>query len=341
MRVTWIWVNEGEQAMPMVPQEDWQRLQPDDPRWAFLMRLDPRCAALPGTWDVRGELPAGWEALSFMAEGHVDTDFQSPIILHADGVEFRYRPPVRALPRRAGGLRRWGTALLGILVKFKAVLVFGSVLLSLLAYGLAFGWAFGAGLVAIIAIHEFGHVVANRRKGIPATLPVFIPFLGAFIGLRQMPRNAAEEAFIGIMGPLFGLGASILALVLGIVFRNAAFYAIAEVGFLMHVFNLMPVLPLDGGRSVAFWGWKAWIPGMLGILLVLFYHPLSPQHFAFDPVTVVILVIVVISLLREPRRRTPVYNDIAIRDRVVFGGLWAFSLLVSMAGYWLVGTRMV
>lgn len=274
-----------------------------------------------------------------MAEGHVDTDFQAPIILHANGVEFRYRPPARALPR-GGRFRRWGTALLGILVKFKAVLVFGSVFLSLLVYGLAFGWAFGAGLVAIIAIHEFGHVVANRRKGIPASLPVFIPFLGAFIGLRQMPRDAAEEAFIGIMGPLFGLGASIVALVLGIMTRNAAFYAIAEVGFLMHVFNLMPVLPLDGGRSVAFWGWKAWIPGILGMLLVLFYNPLA-HHFVVDPVTAIILVIVVVSLLREPRRRSPVYNDISVRDRIVFGGLWAFSLLVSMGGYWLVGTRMV
>lgn len=325
--------------MPMVPQEDWQRLQPDDPRWAFLVRLDPRCAVLPGTWDVRGELPTDWGTLSEMEEGPVDTDFQAPIILHANGVEFRYRPPARALPRRAG-LRRWGTAFLGILVKFKAVLVLGSVLVSLLVYGLAFGWAFGAGLVAIIAIHEFGHVVANRRKGISASLPVFIPFLGAFIGLRQMPRNAAEEAYVGIMGPIFGLGASILALVLGIATQNAAFYAIAEVGFLMHVFNLMPVLPLDGGRSVAFWGWKAWIPGILGMLLVLFYNPLA-HHFTVDPVTAVIVVIVVVSLLREPRRRSPVYNDIAARDRIVFGGLWAVSLLVSMGGYWLVGTRMV
>ncbi|NMP23137.1 site-2 protease family protein [Sulfobacillus harzensis] len=325
--------------MPMVPQEEWQPLEPEDPRWEFLMRLDPRCTALPGTWEVRGDLPADWESYSTTAEGHIDTDFESPTILRANGIDFRYRPPARVIPRRSG-IRRWWTAAVGVVLKFKALLVFGSVLLNLLVYGLAFGWAFAAGLVAVIAIHESGHVVANRRKGIPASLPVFIPFLGAFIGLRQMPQNAADEAFIGIMGPLFGLGASVLALILGVVTKQAAFFAIAEVGFLMHVFNLMPVIPLDGGRSVAFWGWKAWIPGILGMLLVLFYNPLTHQ-FTLDPVTAIILIIVVVSLLREPRRRSPVYNDISIRDRVVFGSIWAFALLASMAGYWLVGTRLV
>lgn len=321
--------------MPMVSQEGWERLRPGDPRWDFLLRIDPRVGTLPGQWDVRGTLPDDWDLSWVPAEGHVDTAFDGPIILRAQGVDFRYRPPMRAMPRRSG-LRRWWTAAVGILVKFKAILVVGSVLLSLLVYGLSFGWAFGAGLIAVIAIHESGHVVANRRRGIPASLPVFIPFLGAFIGLKQMPKNAADEAFIGIMGPLFGLGASIGAFVLGAATGHPIFFAIAEVGFLIHVFNLMPVIPLDGGRSVAFWGWKAWIPGIFGMLLVLFYNPLTNQ-FSIDPVTAIILVIVAVSLLREPKRRSPTYNAISVRERVTFGSIWAFALVVSMAGYWLTG----
>lgn len=267
-----------------------------------------------------------------VAQGHVDADFRQPTVIRAGMVDFRYYPPERSK------LRRWWTVAVGIILKFKVLVVFGSVALSLLVYGIAFGWVFAAGLVAVIAIHEFGHVVANRIRGIPASLPVFIPFLGAFIGLRQMPQNAAEEAFIGVMGPLFGLGASILSLVLGVITQQPAFFAIAEVGFLIHVFNLMPVIPLDGGRSVAFWGWKAWIPGILGMLLVLFYNPLT-HEFKPSPVAAIILVIVVVSLLREPKRRPPAYNAISLRDRIMFGGIWVTALLASMAGYWLVGTR--
>lgn len=324
--------------MPILADDEWHVLSQDDPRWHFLVRLDPACAALPGTWQVRGseDIALQPEDVFQLEAENLAAQLQqieTPALFRFGDVEVRYLPPAR--PARAGFQRWWGLAG-GLIIKFKALVVFGSVVLSLLVYGEIFGWVYGIGLVAIIAIHEFGHVVANRRKGIPASLPIFIPLLGAFIQLKQSPKNAADEAYIGIMGPLFGLGATLLSLVLGILTRLSLFYAVAEVGFLLHVFNLMPVLPLDGGRTVGFWQWKAWIPGIVGALVVLFYNPLKNQ-FTLDPVTIVIVVLIVLSLVREPRRRTQSYTAIPGQSRMFYTVLWALAFAISVAGYWGLG----
>ncbi len=323
--------------MPMVSQEVWQPLTPEDPRYQFLLRLDPTCASLPGHWEVRGaeEINDEWlQAIPEQPVGRLSGRLQAPrpVVMRFGDVEIRYLPPMTA----ASGFRRWWTVAAGLLLKFKAVVFVGLVILNLLVYGLAFGWGFAVGLVAIIAIHEFGHVVANRHKGIRASMPYFIPFLGAFIRLRQAPKDAADEAYIGIMGPLFGITASLLALVLGLATHILLFLAAAEMGFVLHVFNLMPVLPLDGGRAVGFWKWRVWIPGMAGLLFVMFYNPLQ-KSFSIDPFTIVILGLVVYSLVREPRSRSNAYLAIAARARIEYTVLWAVALAVSIFGYWQVG----
>ncbi len=269
---------------------------------------------------------------------HMNPEDARPVVIRLGSQTIRYLPPAIVQPKRAkrGLLGRFWTVVVGILVKLKMVVVFGSMLISLLVYGFAFGWAFGAGLVGLIAIHESGHVVANRLKGIRASLPLFIPFLGAFIQLKEYPRDAADEAFIGIMGPLFGLGATLVAVLIGLWGRIPVFLAIAEMGFLLHVFNLMPVLPLDGGRTVGFWRWKAWIPGIFGVLVVLFYNPVTNQ-FTIDPITVFIVVLIAVSLIREPRRHSRDYAAIAPRSRWTYTVVWMAALLVSLAGYWEIG----
>jgi hypothetical protein len=128
----------------------------------------------------------------------------------------RYEPikpedPLRALLRRI-----WAPLALlgGLALKFKSVAlaVFklkifatsATMLVSVAAYAWIWGWRFGVGLVAMLLIHELGHVVELRRQGIKATAPIFIPFMGAIVGMKEMPQNAWREAQVALAGPILG-----------------------------------------------------------------------------------------------------------------------------------------
>lgn len=127
-------------------------------------------------------------------------------------------------------------------------------LLSALAffgvYWAAYGWKFAAGLVIGIYIHEMGHVWMLRHYGLRASSPMFIPGFGAFVSLYQSPANVAEDARIGLAGPLWGAGAAIGFLLLSTVVRDPAWGAIIQVTAWMNLFNLTPVWMLDGGRGL-------------------------------------------------------------------------------------------
>jgi Zn-dependent protease len=321
--------------MPVLASDAWVPLTPADPLWQALIQTYPQVAQWRGRWYVLRDDPVRYLYPPSLSLPQAGDNQPLPVEFVFAGHYFRYEPEPRA-PRPTSRWRRWGAAVAGVLVKLKALIVVVSLLLSMLAYGLAFGWAFGVGLVLIIAIHESGHVWANRRKGIPATLPVFIPFLGAIIQLKQFPQTAADEAFIGIMGPVFGLFASVAAFALGIVTGHSLFFALAEVGFLLHVFNLMPVLPLDGGRTVGFWRWKAWIPGMVGVLVILFYNPLTNQ-IRIDPFMIIIVALIIWSLVKEPPRHGPQYDSMPWQTRWGYTVVWAGLLFLSLVGYLGVG----
>ncbi len=172
------------------------------------------------------------------------------------------RPPPSLLAR--GGLV--GAALL-ILWKFKFALVFlltkGKLLLlgltkagtlfsmfaSLGVYWAAWGWKFAAGLVASLYVHEMGHVAALRRFGIPASAPMFVPRLGAFVRLRARPANVIEDARVGLAGPWWGLAAALVAAGVWRLTGWASWGAIAAVGAWINLFNLTPVWELDGARG--------------------------------------------------------------------------------------------
>lgn len=235
--------------------------------------------------------------------------------------------------------RRWrlGASLLAALAKIKVLLVAASVLVSLAAYGLAFGWGFGALFLLILAVHETGHALAIRQRGLPASLPVFIPFLGALINLRRRPRDAAEEAYIAAAGPLFGLGASYALLLLGAILRQPVLAAAAGFGMLIHIFNLLPVTPLDGGRTVAFLRWWAWIPGFLALVVVLFYSPSAHRFVLTDPFAGLILAFIVWNAAAEARQRPPAgYDAIGAAAKWRYAGVWLGLLLLAGAGYVLV-----
>ena len=126
---------------------------------------------------------------------------------------------------------------------------FTSMLASFGLYWTWYGWKFALGFVLSIYIHEMGHVIALRKYNIAASAPMFIPFLGAFVRLRQYPSSPAEDARVGLAGPIYGLGAAVVAWLAAITTGQPIWYAIAYTGAWINLFNLIPVWQLDGGRG--------------------------------------------------------------------------------------------
>jgi Zn-dependent protease len=155
----------------------------------------------------------------------------------------------------------------------------GSMIVSIIVYawlfsgrfGTTFGAQFATGFVILILIHELGHSIAMRYFGLSASPPIFIPFLGAVINLRQSPRNALEEAVVGIGGPVLGtLGAGV-AYMIYLRTNSPLFLLLSEFGFFLNLINLLPVPPLDGGRVTAAVSPWLWMPGILAVAASVVY----------------------------------------------------------------------
>jgi len=162
-------------------------------------------------------------------------------------------------------------------IKAAAVLKTGlTMVLSMWAYALAWGWAYGVAFVLLILVHEMGHVYALREFGVKASAPVFIPFVGAYIAMKEQPKNVRIEAWTAIYGPLVGTGGAMLCWSAALYTGSSFMMAVAYTGFFLNLFNLIPVSPLDGGRVVAALSPKIWIFGFIGILIMFFrsYNPI-------------------------------------------------------------------
>jgi Zn-dependent protease len=162
-----------------------------------------------------------------------------------------------------------------VLFKLKFLTVAGSMIVSIGAYALLGGWWFGVGIVGLIFVHEMGHVIELRRQGVPASAPLFIPFLGAVVGMKQMPKNAWKEAQVALAGPILGSLGALAIYGAGVAYDSRFLKALAFVGFFINLFNLLPVVPLDGGRAVAALHPGIWLVGLIGLvaLAVLHHNP--------------------------------------------------------------------
>lgn len=167
-----------------------------------------------------------------------------------------------------------------LLLGFTNLATFGSMALSLGVYWTVFGWQLALGLVLSIYVHEMGHVAALHRLGLPASAPMFVPGLGAFVRLRQRPVSARENARVGLAGPLWGMAAALVALGVHLAGGGPLWAAIARLGAWINLFNLLPLGPLDGGRAFGALSWRqklglaVWIGGVWfftreGLLLLL------------------------------------------------------------------------
>jgi Zn-dependent protease len=156
------------------------------------------------------------------------------------------------------------------LLKFLPVLLKsgGTMLLMIWVYMQLWGWQFALGFVLLLLVHETGHLIVARKFGLKVGAPVFIPFMGAFIALKEAPRNAWIEACVGIGGPLLGSLGALVCNALGEFFSAPVFIALAWFGYFLNLFNLTPVGMLDGGRIVTALSRWLWLPGFA--LLVWF-----------------------------------------------------------------------
>jgi Zn-dependent protease len=215
---------------------------------------------------------------------------------HQDPYAMRQYEPIQ--PR--SGLRHLGRKIAGpfvalgaLLAKFKFVIValfklkFVGTALSMAAsiafYALAFGWWWAVGFVVLIFIHEMGHALELRRLGVPFSAPLFIPFVGAVIGMKQLPDDAWQEARVGLAGPVLGSAGAAVAWALGEAFNSNLLRAVAYVGFFLNLFNLLPFLPLDGGRAAAALHPAVWGVGLLAVLGLVIVRP--------NPILILILAI--------------------------------------------------
>jgi Zn-dependent protease len=203
--------------------------------------------------------------------------------------------------------------LLIALPKLKVFTTSASMLVSIVAYQLIFGWAFSVGFVLLLLIHEMGHVFQLRREGIKASAPMFIPFLGAVISAKSLGDDAAAEARVGLAGPILGTIGTLIPLGLWFATGDDLWRALAYIGFFINLFNLLPVLPLDGGRAMAALSPWVWFAGFAGLIVLTVFFP--------NPILLLVILFGGMeSWRRWKARNTPesqAFHDIPTRTRVL------------------------
>ncbi|SEK76562.1 hypothetical protein SAMN05216359_1032 [Roseateles sp. YR242] len=162
-------------------------------------------------------------------------------------------------------------------LKFGKLLIpIGSMLLTMWVYAMMFGWRYAVGLMAMLLIHQLGYVLAARYKGMQAGWPTFIPFVGAFSGMKEAPQDAQTEAFVGMGGPLLGTVGATLCYFMARSYEADWLMAVAYAGLFINLISLIPLAPLPGGRITAVLSPRIWLLGV-PLLGALFLYQPSPM----------------------------------------------------------------
>jgi Zn-dependent protease len=205
----------------------------------------------------------------------------------------------------------------------------GTMLLSIALYAMVFGWWYAVGFVLLIFIHEMGHYLAARQRGLAVGLPTFIPFFGAWIELKSMPHDVETEAYVGVAGPLFGTAASLGCYWLSNQYGNETLLALSYSGLMINLFNLIRVSPLDGGRITAVISPKVWLAGVPLLVALFFYRP-SPM-------------LIVIGLMAYPQIKAALsgsrnmpegYYQVSLDTRISYAVLYlALAAFLAVMSY--------
>jgi Zn-dependent protease len=215
-------------------------------------------------------------------------------------------------------LLKFKVALIPILKFFPFILkTGGTMFISIWVYAMAWGWWFAFGFVVLIFVHECGHLLAAKRVGLKVGAPVFIPFMGAIIALKEAPRNAWIEAQVGIGGPLLGTVGSVVCYGLYFVTGNEMFAGLAYIGFLLNLFNLAPFGFLDGGRIVTALSPWLWLVGLVivGALMFVQFNFILLLIFIFSLPRL-------FSLFRKKSAEEKRYYEVTPEQRWIMGILY-------------------
>jgi Zn-dependent protease len=200
----------------------------------------------------------------------------------------------------------------------------GTLLLSIGAYAIKFPLSLVVGFVVVTVIHEIGHAVVIRAKGLRAGVMVFIPFIGGAVTLKDQPRSAYDDAQIGLAGPIFGTAACLIVLQIYKWTGSSVWLAIAAMGFLLNLINLLPIGMLDGGRiSGAVTKWM-WVFGGAALIYKVYQQP--------NPLMILVLLLVAFqvyaSIVREDDES---FYDVTLGQRA--GIAAAYFILVVFLGH--------
>lgn len=155
----------------------------------------------------------------------------------------------------------------------KVALSGGSMLLSVWVYAIRFGWAYAAGIVGLLLVHEMGHFIAAKQRGMEVGAPVFIPFVGAWVALKTTDLDPETEAYVGLAGPMLGTAGAFVCYLFAQANGAPFWMALAYTGFILNLFNLIPLTPLDGGRIVAAVSPRLWLLGVPALCAVFLWQP--------------------------------------------------------------------
>ena len=231
------------------------------------------------------------------------------------------------------GIVYYGKYALFLVGKFGALKTLLTLGISFVAYAVWGGPWFAAGLVAMILVHEMGHVVEIRRQGMQASAPLFIPFFGAAIFQRSHPTDALKQAQIGIAGPLAGTVGATAAFVLYGTTHWPVLLLWAYLGFFINLFNLIPVGMLDGGWILAVVSKWFQIVGLAALVVAVLVIGLNP----------IVLIIVLLGLPAVFERfrndRLPYYQSVPVPARLAMGAAWL--LLTAYLGFAMYETHQV
>nr|WP_314539289.1 site-2 protease family protein [uncultured Massilia sp.] len=203
----------------------------------------------------------------------------------------------------------------------------GTMLLSVAAYALVYGWRYAVGFVGLLFCHEMGHFVAARQRKLPVGVPTFIPFVGAWIDMKEMPKDVETEAYVGVAGPLVGTLAALGCYGLAREFDSRLLLALAYAGCFLNLFNLIPLSPLDGGRVTAILSPRVWLLGVPVLAAVFVWRP-SPM-------------LILIGMLALPQLAAAWHYDpkapdnqryyaVSLDDRLTYGALY-LGLIVFLS----------
>jgi Zn-dependent protease len=212
------------------------------------------------------------------------------------------------------------------LFKLKFLATSASMLVSVAGYAIFWGWKFAAGFVALLFVHELGHVLEARRQGLKTGGVYFIPFLGAVMLLKQQSKNSAQAAWLGLGGPILGSAAAALTWAGGLAFNSDLLVALGFTGFLLNLFNLIPVMPLDGGWATAVFHPIWWVFGLIGLVALFAVFP--------SPIIILVIVFGVAELWKRWKRRdaeeSAAYHDVTAGQRAAIAAVY-LSLAALLA----------